>query len=231
MKIALIDNRMDEKCKSALRDCGFSPLPMPSNKNLSFPVSSHPDMLLFVYENTLFTSRDYYDENTELFSYICSNAHYNIEILEHSPGKSYPNDSVFNCLSFGKHRFGNKKCIPEKIQAVADFVHVNQGYSSCSSVSIPNVGIITADRSISDATQKVGIPVCMIMPGHIHLSPYQYGFIGGASGVFGNTVYFTGNINNHPSYRDISDFASEHNVCIVSLSNAPLYDYGKIIFL
>ena len=98
-------------------------------------------------------------------------------------------------------------------------------------MKINDENVITADVGISRALSEVGINVLLITPGHISLPPYEYGFIGGASGVDGKTVYFLGDIMTHPDGKKITEFIENLGMKAVSLDSGELQDMGGIVFL
>jgi hypothetical protein len=69
----------------------------------------------------------------------------------------------------------------------------------------------------------------LINDGGISLPPHQYGFIGGASGVVGNRVYFFGNLDLHPDAKIIGEAITSEGFIPVSLSDEELSDFGGII--
>ena len=76
-----------------------------------------------------------------------------------------------------------------------------------------------------------GIRVTLISKGGISLPPYDYGFIGGASGVVGRKIYFFGDLNSHPDSAVIRKAIEEEGFIPVSLSDERLRDLGGMILL
>jgi hypothetical protein len=91
--------------------------------------------------------------------------------------------------------------------------------------------IITADRAISASCAQLGIDVLLIREGYISLPPYSFGFIGGASGVCGNNVYFSGSLGSHPDGERIKKFCEKHNKTAISLTDCELKDVGSLFFI
>ena len=60
------------------------------------------------------------------------------------------------------------------------------------------------------------------------MPPYEYGFIGGATGSDLNNVYFCGELKNHPDSDKIIAFCKKCGKKAVSLSRDRLKDYGTI---
>ena len=117
-------------------------------------------------------------------------------------------------------------CLPEVI-------FVNQGYCACAAAACADGALITADRGIASAAFRAGIPCLTIRPGHIMLPGYgdgDGGFIGGASGLCGDRLYFSGDPHSHPDGEAICDFCREHGTEVVPLTGGKLFDGGGIVF-
>ena len=236
MKCAIVDERISEKCKRALLIRGFYIIKLPAAKNLGEAVKSHPDMIMFRHGNRIITSAEYCED----YSYIFS------DLREYSEGtsftftademeKEYPKDAVFNALVIGERLFAKCDTVSPAVLEYArssglETVHVNQGYPACTTLAFGG-SAITADRGMARTLKESGIRVTEISNGGISLPPYEYGFIGGASGVFGNTVYFLGNIDTHPDSELIKYAIRYEGYDYISLSDEPLADLGRIIFL
>lgn len=234
--VALLDIRTPEEIKNNLSALGFELLFVPESKRLDKPVSAHPDMRFFALGKKIFISEN---EKTELacITERLEDLGYETALSSAALSKKYPHDIAFNCFTVGKYLFGNLPFLAPEILEEAKkegytLVSVKQGYSKCSTVIVNENSIITADPSIYTAAAKAGIDTLFINnpEGAINLSGYSCGFIGGASGVFGDTVYFCGNIDLHPSEKAIKDFCERKNKAVLSLSKEPLYDLGSILF-
>jgi hypothetical protein len=71
----------------------------------------------------------------------------------------------------------------------------------------------------------------LITPGYIDLPGYNYGFIGGASGEFNNTVFFSGRIDHHPDFDMIRNFIINKEKSIINLSESRAVDIGSIFII
>ena len=109
-------------------------------------------------------------------------------------------------------------------------LHTNQGYTKCSSLQVAENAVITADKSIEKALKNNGAEVLLISPGNIELKGFDYGFIGGAGFYDNGTVYFFGNVKNHPDYDKIRQFCTAYNSEIEILcQDMPLTDIGGAV--
>ena len=111
-----------------------------------------------------------------------------------------------------------------------EICHVKQGYPACTTLAFGN-NAITADAGMADALSRKGVKVTLINNGDISLPPYEYGFIGGASAVYENKVYFLGDLSTHRDGVKIRSAIESAGYKVISLSDEPLSDLGGIIFL
>ena len=109
-------------------------------------------------------------------------------------------------------------------------MNTKQGYPACSVLHFGN-SAITADRGLAQVLSENGIKVTLIRPGYISLPPYEYGFIGGASGVVDKNVYFFGDLSTHPDCEIIRKAVIAEGYAPISLSDEKLADFGGIIAL
>jgi len=147
----------------------------------------------------------------------------------------YPHNVSLNAGLIDNYLFCRETALATEVRERCNennikIINVNQGYAKCSTLIINN-SIITSDVSIKKAAENVGIRVLLIQPGFIELNGAEYGFIGGASGVIGDTVYFFGNISKHPNYTNIASFINENGMNLISLTDEKLQDIGGFVNL
>ena len=234
--LALIDCRADSSLLSSLEDCGFEPVLIPSADYLQKGVASHTDMLLFIGFGRLFCHERYYKLNKELIDRIIRLSSLELVLSNEPTGTDYPKDVLFNACIVGKKLICNKKTVSKLILDTAaeskyDVINVPQGYTKCSICVVSDNAIITEDNAIYKACSDVGMDVLLVTAGQVFLPPYDHGFIGGASGLYGNKVYFCGSLNSHPDADRIIYFCSSHSKIAVSLSKSALVDVGTIFFI
>ena len=194
------------------------------------PVCDHADMQVFGFGE----GRVLLDKKNSFLTKRLKAHGLKVEFCTKDTGNSYPDDVVLNCFIVKDILVCNKNTADEKIMMFADkclynAIHVNQGYTKCSSAILGDGSIITADESIHEKT--TGIIDCLkISCGHIELPGYDYGFIGGCCGLIDkNKLFFTGDISAHPDYSKIERFCKKHNTQIVFIRDKPLRDIGGII--
>ena len=233
--ICLVDERISEKCERSLLKRGFRVIKMPRSEKLSSPIASHPDMLLFCDNQTIITSAEYCEAFPYIFSDIREFSGASLLFADEAYEPRYPKDAIFNALRIGEYIFFKEDTVSKAIKEYSEkngltAIAVNQGYPACTVLAFGS-NAITADMGMARALAGVGINVTMISNGDISLPPYDYGFIGGASGVLGNTVYFIGDPMLHRDGKKIVNAITEAGYKIEALSDEPLADFGRIIFV
>ena len=213
----------------------FHVIKMPSFENLGEAVASHPDMLLFADGDTLITSAEYLERYPYIFSDIRERASISMTFTSDTQKKEYPGDAIFNALVCSGRIFLKEDTVSDAVKEYAKRaglspVSVKQGYPACTSLAFGN-SAITADRGMAKVLRDEGINVTLILDGDISLPPYEYGFIGGCAGVLGNTVYFLGDLSSHRDHIKIEEALRSEGFDFVSLSDEPLRDLGRIIFI
>ena len=213
-----ISNKQEE----TLSSMGYQVIRLPAFSHLDERVATHPDMLLFVLDHRILLQKAYFEANKDFFLSLP----FSFITTDEEMGKSYPQDVLFNALPIGNTVYGGKR-ISHTIEAFFPRkITVKQGYTRCSSCLVGN-GVITQDPTVYQALKDDHIPALLISQGHIHLTGYDTGFIGGASLTLSpNLTAFFGQIESHPDYERMKDFATQRNATLLSLSNEPLTDYG-----
>ena len=235
MKYAVVDVRMPPNMKENLKSFAERVLELPPHPKLAAPVASHPDMLLWKHGNTVITYQDYALMFPNIFE-VFEKEGYKIITSAPSPAPDYPRDVGLNCAVLGNTVIGNTKYIRQEIINEVTYkrlslVHTNQGYAKCSTATVSENSVITADPSIYRAACGAGIECLKISGDHVELDGYDKGFIGGACGLCGDTLIFCGDISFHPDATLIQNFCSSYDVSVFSLSSSSLYDYGTVVFL
>ena len=211
--IAIVDERMPQDAKACLSDLGFSVISLPPFSNLAAPVASHPDMLMLPLGDLLFVYREYYETHASLLDTIAKAAGRKLCAVEKAVSEQYPEDIGLNLFTVGKHLVGRTDKAPREVLDYAEergyTLHlVKQGYAKCSTVVLGDSAVITADPSILAAVNTMGIDSLSISAGGVSLPGYDYGFLGGACGVFGNRVFFCGALHKHRGFACFGGFGT-----------------------
>lgn len=197
------------------------------NKNLAYPVSTHPDMNFCIIEKTAFLSK-----NSSLEK-LLSKKGYEIITVKKELKPEYPFDVLFNAKIIGNTAILNPKTIAIEILEFCkkqdmNIIEVNQGYSACSILALNENAFITSDKGIEKILKRHGKQVLGISEGYINIDEYDYGFIGGASGFSNDILYFFGDITAHPDFKKIDLFLKQNSVAY-KYFDCPLTDIGGCI--
>lgn len=236
MKTIIVDQRISDECERSLCKEGFYLIKLPADPDLGVAIQSHPDTVMFYAEGEIITTADYCDRAAYVFSDLrefCPNV--KIHFTADRRSSKYPHDCIMNALIIGKRIFCKSDSVSKAIINLAmmhgyEICHVNQGYPACTVLSFGN-SAITADKGMASLLTQYGIKVTLINQGHISLPPHEYGFIGGASAVYGKKIYFFGDISAHPDCEIIRKAIEDEGFTPISLSKEGLSDLGSIIFL
>ncbi len=204
---------------------------LPPHPALPEPVASHADMIFCAVDKTVFFDKIYAEAYPDTVGAVCSSGGYDLEVVP-PLGKEYPADVSLNVLvaeTFAVCRRDSASCGVLSRLAGRRIVNVKQGYASCSCLLFRDL-VVTADKGIAKALGGV-CDTLIISPGEISLPPYGSGFIGGASGVGGDTVCFVGDIMTHPDGERIISALESRGANCVSLGEGEPSDVGGIKFL
>ena len=220
--LAYINQKSDNRIIEALKHEGFEVILLAPFSALNHPTDTHADMLLLEINGKVFKHRDYMLDGA-------------FESISEPMGAKYPHDVLLNIAVVGSHAFCNvkhaSKTVLKYLEDNGYTIHrVAQGYAHCSTCIVSDKAIITADDGIYTAACEIGIDALLIGAGSISLPPYGYGFIGGASGVTDDAVYFCGSLEYHPDGERIRAFIEKYGKRVVELCDAPLADVGGILF-
>ena len=206
---------------------GYKTHLLDSNICLDNPVCKHADMQFIALKREIFVL----PESNSFINFLNSN---DIKFkLTEKAEKKYPKDVLCNGKLIGNKFFCNTKTIDKKILETAEnlcleIIHVNQGYTGCSTLKVNDNAIITSDKSIYEAAIKNNTDALLITEGFIKLTGYNHGFIGGCSGNINNElIIFSGNLENHPDKHSIRNFIKERNLNILEF-DFELTDIGGI---
>ncbi len=237
MKCVITDERISPACASALMARGFQLMRLPSSDKLSSAVCAHPDMLLFLHSGELFSSAEYCDRAPCFFTDIHELfPDLKITFTSDIQGARYPEDVPFNILTLGKRAFLRQASASGAVTEFLvregyEIINVKQGYPACTVLPVGENAAITADKGMARVLSACNINVTLIENGDISLPPHEYGFIGGCAGCFEREIFFLGDYRTHRSAELIERAIRSEGYTPVSLSDEPLCDLGRIMFI
>lgn len=228
MTYVLVAENFPEKAAEKLKKYG-QVVRTKANKSVLKGLDTHPDILVHPLPNgELLVDRDNLDYYKEIFKDkkiipSCS-----------SLSEKYPGDIHLNAFAFKKIFIHNLKHTDQVIldhykMAGYELINIKQGYAKCSCLVTEDF-VITSDGGIYESLKDL-IPIYKIDHGGIKLQNFNYGFIGGASGVLGKKIFFTGDFSHHSSHEEILKIVSKYDYEIEILSKDPIEDFGSIYFI
>lgn len=227
MRYALFSG-LDEKKQNKLREYGICPVETPENMSLGEYTRNHADLSFFYAGKNvifLYPSMKSFAEKLEKYGF-------DVRFVSDKQGDKYPFDVPLNISRSGKKAIANidtasKDVLKYLTENDFEIISVRQGYTSCSCVFADDNHLITDDESIYRKSSGKIKNVLLLKKGKVKLPGFEYGFIGGASGVIsGEYVFFNGSDYVYP---DIREFLSDTEIKIVDLADGELFDIGSII--
>ncbi len=227
----VISSLSDNSLVNALNEKSIKVLPIKSKSLLDAPVSSHADILIHHLGGKDFIADS---GQTKIIDFLGRNGG---NVITTNKIKSpYPFDCVLNCVDIGDYLICRKAVTNEKILNYANshkktVIDVKQGYSKCSVCVAARNTLITDDVSIFQSANKYAdIKALLVEKGSVAIKKYDYGFIGGCSGLIGkNHLFFNGDLSSHKNFFEILKFLEENNIIYSDIKNKPLTDVGSIL--
>ncbi len=222
------DSRMNIKILENLKKIIPNIILIPQNPSFDDAVSAHPDMNILQIKDKIFA----FSSTNVLGGEI-------VNIKINKRGKlSYPDDVRLNAVCIGNDFICRKSSVDVEALNYAEkcgmrIIDVKQGYVKCNIVVVSEnkKAVITEDEGIEKTLTLAGYDVLRLATHDIRLEPYDYGFIGGASGKFEDKLLFTGDIKKHSEYSIIKAFCDKYSVKLLSLTDEQLYDYGSLLVI
>lgn len=227
---AIISGGASEDILNSLIKYGIDPVKTLKHPMLPSPLSRHVDMQLVTVCEGVFVYAP--DTAGDTISTLENLGYELIRGTSHLDNY-YPRDVAYNCAIVGKNCFLNPKHTDSTVLAMLDKcdirIHpVKQGYAKCSTCILTKEAIITADTQIHGKAIEAGLDSLLIPPQKdIVLKGYDYGFIGGASGLLSdNELAFFGDFETLMEAGSMLKFLSKHGIKPISLTYEKVVDLG-----
>lgn len=229
--VLIVDGRAKDIIKK-LKFLNVEVIPTIKCEELYDAISYHPDIVIHpIKHDTLVVAPNvfYYYKNAFKGT--------DIKVIEGEKrlGHEYPHNIAYNVARISKYAIHNFKYTDEKLKYYLEkqglnLVNVKQGYSKCSTTILNDKAIITSDYSIYKALRETTIDVLLIEQGFIDLPGFNYGFIGGTTGLLSpSELIFTGKYDSHPDKLTINIFLEKYGLTPIFLRNKKIIDLGSII--
>jgi len=233
-RYAIVDFRADEKIIDTIKKFDIIPIKTIKCDDILEQVCGHPDMVLHPIDNkTIVVAPNVIDYYEEVFK------NSGIKVIKGGKtlSRNYPNDIAYNVARIRNYAIHNLKYTDEILKyylqkSDISFIHVNQGYTKCSTACVSNDRAITSDITIYNTIKSLGID-CLYFDGrNVFLSGFDYGFAGGCMGILDHRTFFlTGQIQDSAEKEILYKFVSDSGLKIIEGSGNILTDYGTIIVI
>ena len=235
MKPIVLGDAWQAKLDEALRALDLEPLYLPQNPNLDPRLRSHADLSFFRAGEEIWLSSHLIHS---LYPVIFKTSYYNVIFTYYIRQNQYPNDARMNLLVLGKYLFFSPKASDPNIvnfltsKREYQGIAVKQGYLRCACLPVDENSLITADPGIARAARDAGLDVLQIIPGHVALEGFPYGFLGGAGFLLDKkNLILTGHLDEHPDKGRIETFLNAKGVSLHFLTQEPVFDIGSAFVL
>jgi hypothetical protein len=110
-------------------------------------------------------------------------------------------------------------------------IPVKQGYTRCNLMLLKDGHYITSDKGIHEVLFRNGMNGLYVSSEGIILPGFRNGSVGGAMGIFENSIFIIGNLNLFREGEKIREYLTSLDYSLLELYGGPLYDGGGILFL
>ena len=193
-------------------------------------ISGHPDVFCCPVGDVLVVSPSLPSKIKDLFNLNGINWQYGLTANTFQ----YPQSAVYNAVVTENLLIHNLLITDSEIKKLSGnrkHIHVNQGYARCNLLPLPDDRFITSDKGIYSTLTRSGFEVLFVDPTGIILDGFPNGFIGGACGVKGDSVFIVGKLSGYKEGQKIEEFLSRHSLSLIELYDGPLFDGGSIFFI
>jgi hypothetical protein len=227
--LIIADKKMPAEAKKRLREVGN--LMELETRGITYDaISGHPDIFFTQAGNRLIAAPnlpDVYQKKLAESGVVFIKG-------EKAVGASYPETAMYNAVVSDNLLVHNLDITDAVVRLAAgqrQQIHVNQGYTRCNLLFIAPGMAISSDKKICDQLIRAGIKMLYFDPSHIRLPGFSNGFVGGACGMFNNTLFIAGNLRHHTDGDPLKQFCAGAGVAVTELCDEPLFDGGGILFI
>lgn len=231
-RYVIIDYKASDEIINYLKKLNIEPIKTIKCKELQEPVDGHPDMVIFPvdFENFVVAPNVF-----EYYSKVLTDK--GIKVIKGGKTlcRNYPEDIAYNVARIGSYAVHNTKHTDQVLkyyleEAGVEFIHVNQGYSKCSTASISENKALTSDFLIREKLKSYNIDCMYINPEIVCLNGYNHGFIGGCAGLINENIFLsTGRIYDKNILNPLKKFIQSAGCIYEEASSRQIIDLGSLI--
>lgn len=234
MKRIIVDYKISDEEIYNLEKFGYEILLCPKCTDLYSAVDGHPDMQLnLINQNKIIVQKNIDSKFIKKLEAL----NYTVLLSENSLKSKYPYDIALNSVVIGNvfmHnlKYTDKYLLNEMNDNKKKYLNVHQGYTKCSTCIVSKKAAITSDTGIAAALKSEGIDVLLLPYGDIELSGFDYGFIGGCTGLICDDVMaFCGDLLHYQYGKEVLCFLKKHKVEAFMLKKGRLTDRGSLFLI
>lgn len=224
----IIDHKIPEQAKRKLSE--FGEIIELQSKGITYDaISGHPDIFFCRTPEALIAAPN----TPEKYTSMLKKRKIPFRLGEKEVDIQYPGSASYNAVFTEKYFIHNLNISDPIVMGLLvnhEQVHVNQGYTRCSLLSLKNNCFITSDTGIYNTLTDMNIDVIQVNPGGIKIQGLKHGFFGGACGIYDNTVFIIGSLAHFPEGEKVRTFLEKLEYDIIELYEGPLFDGGSIMF-
>jgi len=231
-RYVIIDYRASDEIINYLKKINIEPIKTIKCEDLQEPVNGHPDMVIHPidFENFVVAPNvfDYYSK-------VLTDK--GIKVIKGGKTlcRNYPEDIAYNVARIGRYAVHNMQHTDQVLkyyleEAGVEFIHVNQGYTKCSTASISENKALTSDFLIHEKLKSYNIDCMYINPEVVCLKGYNHGFIGGCAGLINENIFLsTGKIFDENILNTLRKFIQSAGYVYEEASSQQIIDLGSLI--
>ena len=225
----IADNRIPQAAKQQLEKYAKL-IPLETQNIVETSVSGHPDIFMTACNNEFVISPQIPQNIVDVIEKTNTSYYFGTAKLS----ENYPQIAAFNAVITQElliHKLSiTDECI-ENLCVNKTKINVNQGFTRCSLIALPNNHFITSDKGIAAVLEKIHASVLYVDSFDIILPAQKHGFIGGCMAFFDGILWIIGSLHAFKEGEKILQFLKKINLPFIELYNGPLWDGGSLFFL
>lgn len=231
-RYVIIDYRASDEIINYFKKLKITPIKTIKCCDLQEPVDGHPDMVLHPIDfKTFIVAPNVFDYYYGILKSI------GIKVIKGGKtlSRNYPEDIAYNVARIGRYAVHNTHHTDQVLKYYLEkedleFIHVNQGYTKCSIAAIGESSAITSDFLIHEKLKSYNIDCLYMNPEIVYLKGYNYGFIGGSTGLINEKIFLsTGKIDDENIAKTFKEFILSSGYIYEEASGQQIIDLGSII--
>jgi len=208
-RAVIIDYRVTDEIVDYLKKLNIEPIKTIKCTDIQEPIDGHPDMVIHPIDfKTFVVAPNVYDYYRNVL------AEKSIKVIKGGKTlcRNYPEDIAYNEARIGRYAVHNLQHTDQVLkyyleEAGIEFIHVNQGYTKCSTSAVNDNKALTSDYTLHEKLKSYNIDCMFINPEVVRLKGYNHGFIGGCTGLINEKIFLsTGKILDKNILNPLKEF-------------------------